>query len=90
MLKPCAIALFAAIIAPLPAPAYTQQDANACSGDAMRLCQAAIPDEARVAHCLAENKQQLSPACKIVFSRPATATDMPAAERPVYPYGKDF
>jgi len=84
MLKPCAIALFAAIIAPLPAPAYTQQDANACSGDAMRLCQAAIPDEARVAHCLAENKQQLSPACKIVFSRPANAADSAVIDRQQY------
>ena len=40
-----------------------------------RLCQAAIPDEGRVAHCLAQNKRNLSPACKIVFSRPRTAAE---------------
>ena len=81
MLKPCAIALFAAIIAPLPALAYTQQDADACTPDAFLLCQQAFPDVARVAHCLAENKSQLSPACKTVFSRPATAEETPMVER---------
>ncbi|HEX5211274.1 MAG TPA: hypothetical protein VFW22_06025 [Pseudolabrys sp.] len=81
MLKPCAIALFAAIIAPLPALAYTQQDADACTPDAFRLCQAAFPDVTRVAHCLATNKSQLSPACKSVFNRPATAEESAASER---------
>ena len=79
MLKLCAIASLIAIIAPLPAIAYTQQDADACTPDAFRLCQNAIPDETRVAQCLAENKRQLSPACKIVFSRPSTAATTPAA-----------
>ena len=89
MLKLCAIASFI-ILTPLPALAYTQADADACTPDAFRLCQYAIPDADRVTQCLASNKQNLSPACKIVFSRPATALDLPAAERPVYPYGKDF
>jgi len=81
MIKPCAIASLLTILAPLPALAYTQQDADACTPDAFRLCQAAIPDATRVAQCLAENKSQLSPACKIVFSRPATAEDAPFVER---------
>jgi hypothetical protein len=81
MPKPCAIALFAAILAPLPALAYTQQDADACTPDALRLCQVAMPDVTRVAHCLAEKKGQLSPACKVVFSRPATAQDAASIER---------
>lgn len=79
MLKLCAIASLITIIAPLPAIAYTQQDADACTPDAMRLCQTAIPDETRVAQCLAQNKRQLSPACKIVFSRPNTAATTPTA-----------
>jgi hypothetical protein len=45
----------------------------------MRLCQNAIPDETRVAQCLVQNKRQLSPACKIVFSRPNTAAATPTA-----------
>jgi hypothetical protein len=81
MLKTCAIASFITILAPLSAIAYTQQDADACTPDAFRLCQNAMPDEGRVAQCLAENKRQLSPACKIVFSRPATARETPAADR---------
>ncbi len=84
MFKPCAIAVFAAIIAPLPALAYTQQDADACTPDAFRLCQQAMPDVARVAHCLAEKKGQLSPACKVVFNRPATAQDAPAVRHSPY------
>ncbi|MGH6727327.1 MAG: cysteine rich repeat-containing protein [Pseudolabrys sp.] len=98
MLKPCAIAalaIMAAIVSPLSALAYTQQDADACTPDAMRLCQNAIPDEARVAHCLAQNKRNLSPACQIVFSRPATARripagTMPAAGRPLDIHPTDY
>jgi hypothetical protein len=66
------------IMAPLPAVAYTQSDADACTPDAMRLCQHAIPDPDRVTQCLVQNKQDLSPACKNVFSRPVSA----ARERP--------
>ena len=58
------------ITAPLPAIAYTQADADACTPDAMRLCASAIPDVRRVALCLAHNKQQLSSACAAVFNRP--------------------
>jgi hypothetical protein len=72
MLKSSAIVI-TLVLAPLPALAYTQSDADACTQDAFRLCQAAIPDASRVAHCLAQNKRNLSPACKIVFSRPNTA-----------------
>ena len=60
-----------AILIPFSALAYSQQDVQACTPDAFRLCQSFIPDETRVARCLFENKRQLSPACKVVFSRPA-------------------
>ena len=62
------------ITAPLPAIAYTQADADACTPDAMRLCASAIPDVSRVALCLAHNKQQLSSACTAVFNRPRDAS----------------
>ena len=78
------IAFIVTIMAPLPALAYTQSDADACTPDAFRLCQAAIPDAGRVAACLAHNKRNLSPACKIVFSRPNTArASTPASGRAV-------
>ena len=81
MHKLSAIAFIIMITAPLPAIAYTQEDADACTPDAMRLCQQAIPDESRVALCLVENKRQLSPACAMVFKRPRAASA--ARERPV-------
>src|ERR1700688_1379044 len=76
-----AVAGIVLMAAPVPALAYTQADADACTPDAFRLCQYAIPDADRVTACLASNKPNLSPACKIVFSRPATASEAPAPAR---------
>ncbi|HEY7999529.1 MAG TPA: hypothetical protein VIE87_11965 [Pseudolabrys sp.] len=69
MTKLGALIVSAAIMTPLPAIAYTQEDANACTPDVFRLCQQAIPDAGRVAHCLAAKKSQLSAACATVFNR---------------------
>jgi hypothetical protein len=81
MRKLSAIAFIVMMItAPLPAIAYTQEDADACTPDAMRLCQQAIPDASRVTLCLVQNKRQLSPACNTVFNRPYAASA--ARERP--------
>ncbi len=66
--------IVAMITAPVPAIAYTQEDADACTPDAFRLCQSAIPDAGRVSLCLVQNKRRLSPACTIVFNRPRGAT----------------
>jgi hypothetical protein len=72
--KLSAIVFIVTIMATLPAIAYTQEDADACTPDAMRLCQNAVPDAGRVAQCLVQNKQQLSPACSRVFNRPQGAS----------------
>ena len=69
-----AVAFIIVITAPLSALAYTQEDAAACTPDALRLCQNAIPDASRVAQCPVQNKQQLSPACTSVFNRPRDAS----------------
>ena len=74
MHKLSALAFIVMITAPLPALAYTQEDADACTPDAMKLCQAAIPDAGRVRDCLIQNKRGLSPACAIVMSRPHDAS----------------
>ena len=79
--KFCGIAFIIAIMAPLPAVAYTQEDAHACTPDAMRLCWNAIPDAGRITQCLVQNKQQLSPACSNVFNRSRDASA--DRERPV-------
>jgi hypothetical protein len=53
--------------------AYTQQQQQMCSGDAMRLCGAYIPDVDRITACMARLHDQLSEGCKAVFQMPAAA-----------------
>jgi hypothetical protein len=86
--KLSAIAFIITIMAPLPAVAYTQENAHACTPDAMRLCWNAIPDASRVTQCLVQNKQQLSPACSNVFNRPRGASV--DRERPVKAQGTNY
>lgn len=64
-----ALALGLILASSTAAFAYTQEDANACTPDAMRLCQFAIPDAQRVGDCLYRARAQLSPACAAVFAR---------------------
>ena len=53
----------------ITASAYTQDEVNACTPDAMRLCSAAIPDAHRVGDCLYHARRQLSPQCAAVSAR---------------------
>jgi hypothetical protein len=59
----------------LPSAALGQSDLRAqqeqaCQDDAFRLCPDEIPDEARVANCMARQKAKLSPACRAMFKQP--------------------
>jgi hypothetical protein len=67
------------------AQAYTQDEQQACSGDAFRLCSAEIPDVDRVTVCMIRNKSQLSPGCRVFFREPEreTAVTPVAAARPL-------
>lgn len=47
--------------------AYTPEEEQACSGDAMRLCSAYVPDVDRITVCMIQNKSQLSPGCRVYF-----------------------
>ena len=47
--------------------AYTQDQQQACSGDAFRLCGPEIPDVDRVTVCMIRNQSQLSPGCRVFF-----------------------
>lgn len=58
------------------ASAYTAEQEQMCTGDAMRLCSAEIPNVDAVTACMARQRAQLSPGCKAVF-------DMPSAAAPV-------
>jgi hypothetical protein len=49
------------------AGAYTQEEADACTPDAFRLCSAHIPKADAVEACLRASRKQLSPECAAVF-----------------------
>jgi hypothetical protein len=53
--------------------AFTDKDGSdaarqACTPDVFRLCGAFIPDANKITTCLKDNKKNLSPACRAVFS----------------------
>ena len=80
MRKTILAAFMLTVAAPLPAIAYTQADIEACTPDAMRLCQQAFPNEGRVVLCLVKNRRQLNAACTMAFNRARSA--VAASERP--------
>ena len=47
--------------------AYTQEQEQLCTGDAMRLCSSEIPDVDRVTACMIQKRAQLTDGCKAVF-----------------------
>jgi hypothetical protein len=49
------------------ANAYTPEQEQMCTGDAMRLCSSEIPDVDRVTACMVQKRMQLSNGCKAVF-----------------------
>ena len=68
---------------PAAAQGYSQEQQQACTPDAMRLCGAFIPDVDRITVCMIQNKSQLSPACRAHF-RPEPSQAAPvAAGRPL-------
>ena len=46
------------------AQAYTPEQEQMCTGDAMRLCASEIPDVDRVTACMVAKRSQLSPPCR--------------------------
>ena len=63
--------------------AYTQEQQQACSGDAFRLCSADIPDVERITACMSRNRSQLSPGCRAQFRpEPEVSSRRQASDRP--------
>jgi hypothetical protein len=54
--------------------AYTAEQEQLCTGDAMRLCSAYIPDVDSISTCMQRQYSQLSPGCKSVFRPMAEPT----------------
>jgi hypothetical protein len=61
---------FTVVMLPAASEAYTQEEQQACSDDAFRLCGAAIPDVDRITACMVGKKEQLSPGCRVFFGDP--------------------
>jgi hypothetical protein len=62
--------------------AYTQEQEQMCTGDAMRLCSADIPDVERVTACMIRQRALLSDGCKAVFRYEPAAPVTPANYSP--------
>jgi hypothetical protein len=73
--------------------AYTQEQEQMCTGDAMRLCSADIPDVDRITACMIRNRALLSEGCKAVFHMEPPTRTMPAnytpAGKPARPLNVD-
>jgi hypothetical protein len=75
-------AALAVSILPTGGQAYTADQQQACTGDALRICSSEIPDVDRITACMIRNKSQLSPAC-LVFFRPEPEAAPVAAGKPL-------
>jgi hypothetical protein len=83
----CLAAVFAAALAVLIAPgagfAYTTEQQQACTPDAMRLCGEFIPNVDAITACMIQRKAQLSPQCRVFFRPdPEPEAAAPRASKP--------
>ena len=65
--------------------AYTIEQQEMCSGDAMRLCASDIPNVERITACMERQRDSLSERCRAVFETdtPAAVTESPVTEAPL-------
>jgi hypothetical protein len=69
-----------AFVWPTPGHAYTADQQQACTGDALRLCGSEVPDVDRITACMIQKKAQLSPGCRVFFrAGPESGEDADAA-----------
>ena len=87
---PFAAALAAALslmMLPQAGHAYTAEQQQYCTSDALRLCGSEVPDIDRITACMIRNKSQLSPDCRRVMGPPPSASapaGEPASAKPVH------
>jgi hypothetical protein len=58
--------------------AETPEERQACTDDAFRVCNDAIPDQDRVFHCLVQKKEQISALCRTALA-PYLPVEQPTA-----------
>ncbi len=74
---------FALSVLPGASYGYTPDQEQACTGDALRLCGADVPDVDRITACMIRNKSQLSPGCRVFFRDGGEPEAAPVAGTPV-------
>jgi hypothetical protein len=64
--------------------AYTLQQQQMCTGDALRLCGSEIPNVERITACMERQRESLSDGCKAVFEAdtPVAATESSVNDKP--------
>jgi hypothetical protein len=68
---------------PAASQAYTPEQQQACSGDAMQLCGEFVPDVERITACMIRKKSQLSPGCRVYFRPDPAPVAVAPAGRPM-------
>ncbi len=68
---------------PAAGRAYSPEQQQACTPDAMRLCGAFVPDVDRITVCMIQNKSQLSAPCRVFFREPEAAATPVNVGRPM-------
>ena len=71
----------AVLVQPSAGFAYTQEEQQACTPDAMRLCGEFVPNVDAITACMIKKKTQLSPQCRVFF-RPGPEPGEQRAGRP--------
>ena len=80
-----AISAIALTVAVEPSLAYTPEQQQACTPDAMRLCGEFVPNVDAITACMVQKKSQLSPQCAAFFRRgpePGEAVGQPVNLKP--------
>jgi hypothetical protein len=77
--KLLAASCFALTLLTTGALAYSPQQEQMCTGDAMRLCGQYIPNVDRITACMVQKYSELSDGCKAVFDAPVPAAPTPSA-----------
>jgi hypothetical protein len=72
--RSCLVATALLFAVPAASHAYTVEQEEMCSGDAMRLCFSEIPNVDRITACMERQRESLSPGCRALFE-----VDHPAA-----------
>jgi hypothetical protein len=82
------LAIAVALLSTLPitaSQAYTSEQQQLCTGDALRLCSSEIPDVDRITACMARQRAALSEGCRAVFraepASPATNVSYSGASK---------